>query len=58
MAGVLVVMQMHGGNCTYKAMWMVLGDVQKVFYLVRAHTPGIGFSDDSFMVYNIYPAGK
>ena len=55
-AGALVVMQIV--HCTYKAMWMALGDVQKVFYIVRAHTPGIRFSDDSFMVCNIYPAGK
>ena len=42
-----------GNNCTYKATWMVLGDVNKVFFAVKARTPGwvgIGFSDNNIMV--------
>jgi len=42
-----------GNNCTYKATWMVLGDVHKVFFAVKAHTTGwvgIGFSDNNMMV--------
>ena len=45
-----------GGNCLYKARWMVLGDVNSVFFAVEARTPGwvgIGFSENNMMVCNI-----
>jgi len=45
-----------GTNCLYKAWWMVLGDVQKVFFTVEARTTGwvgIGFSNNQIMVCSV-----
>ena len=42
-----------GGNCLYKATWMVLGDANSVFFAVQARTAGwvgIGFSENNRMV--------
>jgi len=42
-----------GNNCTYKATWIVLGDISSVFFVVEAHTTGwvgIGFSKNNQMV--------
>ena len=43
----------NGNNCTYKASWMVLGEISSVFFVVEARTTGwvgIGFSENNLMV--------